>query len=185
MKASEADIFIIPGLDNSGPDHWQSRWEAKIKSARRVEQLDWANPEPESWVGQIIRDVEQAQRPAILVAHSLGVVAAVKAAHAITPGIIKGAFFVGLPNVECDDHVPQSLRSFAPIPDIKLAFPSILVASRTDPYCAYETAEKFGKSWGSTFVDAGESGHVNEKSGQGPWPEGLMTFASFLSKIPK
>ena len=184
MKASEADIFIIPGLDNSGPDHWQSRWEEKIKSARRIEQADWSNPQMETWVTTIIGEVEKATRPAILVAHSLGVVAAVKAAHAIAPGIVKGAFLVGLPNVESDDHVPGHIRHFAPIPTEPLPFPSILVASRTDPYCPYDTALEFGQKWGSQVIDAGESGHINDQSGQGPWPEGIMTFARFLSKLP-
>ncbi|MGO8657408.1 alpha/beta hydrolase, partial [Rhizobium ruizarguesonis] len=35
MKASDADILIIPGYTNSGPGHWQSRWEAKLSTARR------------------------------------------------------------------------------------------------------------------------------------------------------
>jgi predicted alpha/beta hydrolase family esterase len=183
MKASEADIFIIPGLDNSGPGHWQTRWEDKIKSARRIEQTDWSKPEPESWVSTIIQEVEKAKRPAVLVAHSLGVVAAVKAAHAIKPGIVKGAYLVGMPNVESDAHVPAALRSFAPIPDVKLPFPSILVASRTDPYCDYDFAATFGEKWGSLVVDSGESGHMNEQSGHGPWPEGLMTFAKFIAKL--
>ncbi|PLW78791.1 RBBP9/YdeN family alpha/beta hydrolase [Cohaesibacter celericrescens] len=183
MKASEADIFIIPGLDNSGPDHWQSRWEAKIRSARRIEQADWSNPQLESWVSTILRDVEAANRPAVLVAHSLGVVAAVKAAHAIKPGLVKGAFLVGLPNVESDEHVPELIRHFAPIPEHKLPFPSILVASRSDPYCAYDTAVHYGNKWGSTLVDAGETGHINDESGQGPWPEGLMTFANFMRDL--
>ena len=26
-------ILIVPGLDNSNPDHWQSRWEAKRETA--------------------------------------------------------------------------------------------------------------------------------------------------------
>ena len=38
MKAADADILIIPGYKNSGPDHWQSRWQAKLSTARRVEQ---------------------------------------------------------------------------------------------------------------------------------------------------
>lgn len=38
MKISEADILIIPGLHGSDSDHWQSRWEAKFSTGRRVEQ---------------------------------------------------------------------------------------------------------------------------------------------------
>ncbi|MWC39023.1 alpha/beta hydrolase, partial [Brucella abortus] len=26
MKVKDADILIIPGYTNSGPDHWQTRW---------------------------------------------------------------------------------------------------------------------------------------------------------------
>ena len=77
----------------------------------------------ESWVSRIIADVEQAKRPAVLVAHSLGVVATVKAAAAIAPGIVKGAFLVGMPNVESDEHVPEHIRHFAPIPEEPLALP--------------------------------------------------------------
>ena len=39
MKTSEADILIIPGWSSSGPDHWQTRWEKNLKTARRVEQV--------------------------------------------------------------------------------------------------------------------------------------------------
>jgi len=38
MKIRDADILIIPGYRNSEPDHWQSRWQAKMATARRVEQ---------------------------------------------------------------------------------------------------------------------------------------------------
>lgn len=133
MKASQADIFIIPGFDNSGPSHWQSRWEEKIKTARRIEQQDWQNPTEESWISTIIKEVETATRPAILVAHSLGVIATVKALHAIHPGTVKGAFLVGLPDVEREELEPAIMRSFAPIPATPLPCPAILVASHSDP----------------------------------------------------
>lgn len=44
MKAKDADILIVPGYGNSGPEHWQSRWQQRIPSARRVEQKEWAKP---------------------------------------------------------------------------------------------------------------------------------------------
>ncbi|MFB2608362.1 alpha/beta hydrolase, partial [Rhizobium phaseoli] len=37
--------------------------------------------------------------------------------------------------------------------------------------------------WGSFLVDAGEAGHINADSGHGPWPEGTMVFAQFLSRL--
>lgn len=109
-------------------------------------------------------------------------VAATHAAPAFRPGKVRGAFLVALPDVE-DNRVPAGAAPFAPIPRDPLPFPSILVASRTDPYCAYGRAEDFAYAWGSALVDAGDSGHLNTASGHGPWPEGLMRFAGFLKKL--
>ncbi|RVB59940.1 alpha/beta hydrolase, partial [Mesorhizobium sp. M7A.F.Ca.CA.002.04.1.1] len=44
MKVRDADILIVPGYTNSGPDHWQSRWQSKLSTARRVEQAEWSKP---------------------------------------------------------------------------------------------------------------------------------------------
>jgi undecaprenyl pyrophosphate synthase len=49
MKISETDILIIPGYTGSGPEHWQTRWEQKIATARRVEQQDWTKPDFMLW----------------------------------------------------------------------------------------------------------------------------------------
>jgi predicted alpha/beta hydrolase family esterase len=48
MKAADADILIVPGVNGSGPDHWQTRWERKLSTARRVEQADWDSPRPKN-----------------------------------------------------------------------------------------------------------------------------------------
>ena len=39
------------------------------------------------------------------------------------------------------------------------------------------------KAWNVELVDAGASGHLNDESGHGPWPEGLMRFAGFLKSL--
>ncbi|RZI94330.1 MAG: alpha/beta hydrolase, partial [Rubrivivax sp.] len=33
-------VLLLPGWQNSGPDHWQSRWE-RLHGDERVEQHDW------------------------------------------------------------------------------------------------------------------------------------------------
>ena len=119
----------------------------------------------------------------MLVAHSLGVAAAALAAPALSPGRVRGGFLVALPDVDLPDRVPPIVRPFAPLPRDPLPFPSVLVASRTDPYCAYERAEDMAYAWGSALVDAGDAGHLNTDSGHGPWPEGLMRFAGFLRAL--
>ena len=50
MKTSDVDIVIVPGWQDSGPEHWQSRWAKSLKTARRVVQDDWDNPNREASV---------------------------------------------------------------------------------------------------------------------------------------
>jgi predicted alpha/beta hydrolase family esterase len=183
MRTSECDILVIPGYDNSGPDHWQSRWERKLSTARRIEQTDWYSPRQAEWTGPIVMAVQHAERPVVLVAHSLGVAAAVLAAPLLKRGVVRGAFLVGPSDVERPNLIPNVKLDFAPLPREPLPFPSVLVASRNDPYCDYARAEDFADAWGSALVDAGDAGHLNTASGFGPWPEGLMRFAGFLKRL--
>ncbi|WP_230530769.1 RBBP9/YdeN family alpha/beta hydrolase [Microvirga roseola] len=183
MKTSDCDILIVPGYENSGPDHWQSRWERQLSSAWRVEQENWDAPDKDAWVERIAQDVKRARKPIVLVGHSLGVLAIAHAAPRLEPGKVQGAFLVGLPDAERPEFVPAIDRAFAPIPRDPLPFPSVLVASRTDPFCDYGKAEDIAYAWGSAFVDAGDAGHLNTASGYGPWPEGLMRFAGFLKRL--
>ncbi|HZH52455.1 MAG TPA: alpha/beta hydrolase [Microvirga sp.] len=183
MKTSDCEILIVPGYTNSGADHWQSRWERQLSTARRIEQESWDAPRKDAWIGRIVEDVAQARLPVVLVGHSLGVVAIAHAAPLLEPGKVHGAFLVGLPDVERPDFIPAIERDFAPIPRHPLPFPSVLVASRTDPHCDYDKAEDVAYSWGAAIVDAGDAGHINTDSGHGPWPEGLMRFAGFLKRL--
>ncbi len=182
MRSSDCDILIIPGLGNSGPDHWQSRWQAKLSTARRVEQAEWDNPRAADWAERIADAVAAARRPAILIAHSCGAAAVAHAARRFTPGKAAGAFLVAMPDVE-SDAVPGACRAFASLPSGPLPFPSVLAASRNDPFCGFQRAEAFALSWRSSLVDAGEAGHINTASGHGPWPEGLLRLAGFLRQL--
>lgn len=183
MKSSDCEILIVPGYTNSGPDHWQSRWERQLSTARRVEQASWDEPKRAEWVARIVAEVDRAERPVVLVAHSLGVPAVVHAAAQLKPGAVRGAFLVGLPDLDAPHPIAGLELDFGPLPREPLPFPSVLVASRTDPYCDYAKAEDIAYAWGSAIVDAGDSGHINTESGHGPWPEGLMRFAGFLKLL--
>ncbi len=182
MKTSEADILIVPGYTNSGPEHWQTRWQGKLASARRVEQAEWSKPVREDWIARMVEEANAATKPIVIVAHSLGVAAV---AHAVS-GIekkIAGAFLVAPPDVANPKIRPKHLMTFGPYPREPLPFPSMIVASRNDPFGSYEHAGDIANAWGSLLVDAGESGHINTESGHGPWPEGTMVFAQFLSRL--
>ena len=182
MKVSEADILIVPGYTNSGPDHWQTRWEQKLSTARRVEQAEWSKPVRDDWAARIAEEVNASTRPVVIIAHSLGVPSVLHAVpHFRKP--VAGAFFVAPPDVANPAIRPKHLMTFGPYPRDTLPFPSMTIASRNDHFGTYEHAEDMAKSWGSMLVDAGEAGHINAESGHGPWPEGTMVFAQFLSKL--
>lgn len=193
MRTSEVDILIVPGWSSSGPDHWQSRWERNLSTARRVEQNDWFNPDKDRWVGRLIEAVAAATRPPVLVAHSLGVAVVAHAAAKLPRGLVAGAFLVAPADVENAHDWPvtegytfnATHARFAPLPEDPLPFPSALVASASDPYCSLDRARQLAERWGSQLIEAGEAGHINVRSGHGPWPEGLLRFGWFLKQLRK
>lgn len=182
MKVKDVDILIVPGYTNSGPDHWQTRWETRLSTARRVEQAEWSKPVREDWVARVAAAVNEAERPVVIVAHSLGIPSVI---HAIPQfrKPVAGAFLVSPPDVTNSQIRPKHLMTFGPYPRDPLPFPSITVASRNDPFTSFEAAEDIAAAWGSVFIDAGGAGHINAESGHGPWPEGSMTFANFLTRL--
>ncbi len=182
MKVSETHILIVPGYTNSGPNHWQTRWERKLSTAHRVEQAEWSKPVREDWVARMIEEVNAAEKPVVIVAHSLGVATAIHALPHCTRQIA-GAFLVAPPDVANPKIRPKHLMTFGPYPRDPLPFPSIMVASRNDSFGSYEHAGDIANAWGSLLVDAGDAGHINTESGHGPWPEGSMVFAQFLSRL--
>lgn len=64
-------VLIVPGLNGSGPDHWQTLWEKQYGFAR-VEQREWENPNAAEWVQNLNAAIMAYPEPAVLVAHSLG-----------------------------------------------------------------------------------------------------------------
>ena len=183
MKSRDADILIVPGLGGSGPDHWQSRWQAKLQTARRVEQTDWDRPVKAAWVARLAESIAESERPVVVIAHSLGVIAAVEALAVCDPTRVSGAFLVAPPDADRLLEIPEVDPAFLPYPTTPLPCPAILVGSADDPYAALDATRVMAASWGARLVEAGAAGHLNAESGHGPWPDGLMTFAGFLSKL--
>ncbi|MGI6246707.1 MAG: RBBP9/YdeN family alpha/beta hydrolase [Pseudochelatococcus sp.] len=183
MRISQCDVLIVPGLAGSDEDHWQSRWEERLSSATRVEQADWHNPDREAWVENLVQAVAAATRPAVIVAHSLGTLAAAHAAPRFAAGKVIGGFLVAVPDAEQAADLPPQVGAFAPVPTAPLPFPALLVASRNDPFCTFARAQEIALDWGAQIVDAGEVGHLNAASGHGPWPEGLMRLGHFLGRL--
>lgn len=133
-------------------------------------------------MARMIEEVNAAEKPVVIVAHSLGVATAIHALPHCTRQIA-GAFLVAPPDVANPNIRPKHLMTFGPYPRDPLPFPSIMVASRNDSFGSYEHAGDIANAWGSLLVDAGDAGHINTESGHGPWPEGSMVFAQFLSRL--
>ncbi len=183
MKAADTDIIFVPGYLGSGSQHWQTRWVMHFKTGRWVNEADWNTPDRSAWTGALREIVFEATRPVVLVGHSMGVATIVHAAQSLDATRVRGAFLVAYADVTQNNWIPGAAEEFAPMPRDPLPFPSLLVASRTDPYCEFEVADDLGAAWGALLVDAGDAGHLNSESGYGPWPEGGMTFGKFLSRL--
>ena len=182
MKISEADILIAPGLGNSGPGHWQRRWGARMANARFIDQDDWDHPVLGDWIGRIHQEIMLATRPVVLIGHSLATAAIVHTAQRLADTKVRGAFLVSPPDFE-SSAIPKEALPFAKVPTNPLPFPSIVVASTSDPLVSLDRARGFAADWGSHFLPAGDAGHINTASGHGPWPEGLLMFAELMKRL--
>ena len=164
--------FIIPGLGNSGPEHWQTWMEQQGPNFRRIDQREWDAPSCPDWLDAIDQALEGRDlSQVVLVAHSLG--CSTVAHWAKRSGkVIKGALLVGPSDIEAPVYTFEA-KGFAPIPLERIPFPTIVVASTNDVWVSLERASFFAAHWGSELVNVGEAGHINAVSGYGPWPAGL------------
>lgn len=177
-------VLIVPGLNNSGPDHWQSRWERSRSDCQRVDLGLWDRPHRNTWVNKLNLAIREAGRPVVLVAHSLGCLAVAWWAALEQPGPdgpVVGALLVAPPDV---DFLPmdERLLTFAPTPAAPLPFPSILAASHDDPYMGFRAARRLARLWGSNFADAGKIGHINAQSDIGDWEFGQFLLEMLLRR---
>jgi len=169
--ARQPVVLTIPGLNNSGPGHWQTIWEETRGDCMRVDLGSWASPTRNSWVSRLDAAIREVDGPIVLAAHSLGCLAVAwwgALQNQAYGWPVTGALLVAPPDCERIE-TPETIGGFAPAPRMTLPFPTILVASRNDPYIFYERAHSLGKYWGSEIVDAGHSGHINAESGLGEW----------------
>jgi uncharacterized protein len=164
-------VLLLPGWLDSGPDHWQSRWQA-LHGDTRVVQSDWLWPKRGDWMTRLEEVLLDSGEPALLAAHSLGCqLVAAWAAHSKHASRVKGALLVAPPDIERED-MPPNLRPWRPIVRAGLPFAAIVVTSSDDPYCAADRSAQMARDWGAQHVDIGARGHINGESGLGEWPQG-------------
>ena len=176
MRVSDLELIFIPETGAVSPDHWIARWSAKLSTAQLVPTLD-----PLATPAALIAAVKLATRPSLLIGYSSGAIAAAIAAEALKGTDCRGAFLVAPPDDETLTMLDGGVWPQAP--RARLPWPSVLVASRTDPWSSHRQSLALASDWGADFVDAGEAGRIDADSGHGPWPDGLLKLGGFLKKL--
>ena len=177
--------LILPGLGDSGPDHWQSYWLNKFPNSIKLVQDNWDEPKLEDWLDRLNETLAGIQTPVILIAHSLAVSLVLHwdKRFGNAPNNIVGALLVSPTDVESEVHAPQEIFNFAPMPVHEISFPTIVVASKDDPFVDIERAVYFSNKWGAELVNIGKKGHINSESKLTHWKEGQDILESLVSKV--
>lgn len=171
------NYLIIPGLGNSGPEHWQSYFERSGKNFYRVEQKEWDSPTCEDWIQTIEQKLASFDPSSVvLIGHSLGCTTIAHWAKKY-PKSIKGALLVAPSDIE-SQHYSFPATGFSPIPLERLNFKTLVVASEDDEWVSLDRAKFFADSWGSEFINLGKAGHINIASGHTQWKKGLELLKS-------
>ncbi|WP_229074848.1 alpha/beta hydrolase [Actinoplanes sp. DH11] len=152
-------FLLVPGRGVPYPEHWSWQW------ARTLPGCAWAPepPGPPYLAGERVAALHAAltadDEPAVLIAHSAGCLTVAHWAARHT-GPVRAALLVTPPFV--GDEAPHD-----PLP-----MRSVVVASRTDPHATFAQATRMAADWGAQLYDAGPVGHLDSKTGFGPWPDG-------------
>jgi predicted alpha/beta hydrolase family esterase len=173
-------FVLLPGWQDSDAGHWQSLWQQRF-GWPRLQQDDWWWPRRGDWMMRLDEFVlADDERPAVLVAHSLGCqLVAAWASHSQHTGRVAAALLVALPDVARADMPPQ-LQAWAPVPTRPLPFPGTAVLSSDDPYCDAGRGLQMAAGWGCEVHTVGAAGHLNTASGLGDWPAGLALLNALL-----
>lgn len=166
------NYFTVPGLGNSGPEHWQTFFEKTDDDFQRINQVEWDAPKCEDWISTIDKTLSGHDlSTVVLIGHSLGCATIVHWAVKYQRQI-KGALLVAPSDVEAPYYTFPA-TGFSPIPLQRLKFSTIVVASADDVWVSLDRAKYFAEHWGSEFVNIGNAGHINVASGYTNWEEGL------------
>ena len=163
MSPMSTPLFIVPGLGDSGPTHWQSDLEQRRPGTLRLRDAPWKVPDLELWVAELAAQLSTAP-DVVLVAHSFGCLAASRLLQR-DAGRVRAALLVA-PADPCRFGIEGAFRARA------LDVPAVLVASENDPWCDAEVARRLALAWDAQHMSVGRAGHINVASGHGRWPLG-------------
>lgn len=171
-------FILLPGIYGSGETHWQSFWEREHRNMRRFQPTSWDKPDLGDWISALDRSVVNCEGPCILVAHSLACLLVAHWSQA-TRQKIAGAFLVSVPD-PASAAFPVDAAGFSKPPEKPFGFPSLIVASTTDPFGTIAYMRERAAQWGSDFAIAGPLGHINGASALQNWPQGRKMLDDFV-----
>ena len=177
---------IVPGINGSGPDHWQTLWQDGWgPRARRITPSSWDNPDLDDWCQALDQAAHRYRPPSgvVLVAHSLGCLAAACWLQRRQQPGIRGAFLVAPPDAAGPDFPATAAPTFSMLEAAPLPVPGLVVSSDDDPYCTARAAQCLAAQWQAGHVSIGLAGHINVASGLGTWQSGRALLRAFTAGI--
>jgi len=179
FKGDPVRLLVIPGLNDSGPAHWQTWLQGQYgQRALRVEQDDWAYPDLDRWARRV--ELALARHPRVrwvAVAHSFGCLALLR--HLAQGGEgVQAALLVAPAD-------PAKFGVAAKLPQSRLAVPSVLLASENDPWMRFESVCAWARVWGAPLLSLGDAGHINVDSGHGPLPPAKALVDQMIQRLER
>ncbi len=174
VRTSRPTCLVMADLGGPQTNDWQSHWQRRRDDCVRVDLGCWNDPIRNVWLGRIDQAIGQASGPVVVVAHGLSALTLVWWAALLGKSAARkvvGALLVAPPDPERSD-ADARLRGFGPLPTAMLPFPSILVASETDPRASIERSHAIAAEWVSDFVNVGDAGHLGAGAKLGRWQAG-------------
>ena len=171
----EHPVLIVPGLNNSDDNHWQTLWQNRLPSAQRIAVKNWHEADLDKWRNAIKKSLAGVDRPSVLIAHSFGALAAASIA-AEYPELIAAVLLVAPAD-------PDKFQIADRLPDRPLSVPVHLIASSNDPWMKDSKAAYWALLWGANFLRIKELGHINSHSDIGVWPQGLKQLELLVRRI--
>lgn len=172
-----ATVLFVPGLRDHVEDHWQTHAARAFPGSVTVAPLTEYRLLRSARVAALDAALRAIEGEVVIAAHSAGCLMvaqwalaptrSIRAALLATPADVGHPLPPGYPSYE-----DLSANGWLPIPRRPLPFPTLVVASRSDPLAEFDRVADMAHDWGAQLHDAGEVGHLNPPAGFGPWLDG-------------
>ncbi|WP_010631296.1 RBBP9/YdeN family alpha/beta hydrolase [Sporolactobacillus vineae] len=189
------DFLILHGFSGSTGGHWQEWLSQELEkrglSVRFPQFPDWNKPDKSTWLSllnKIMADIHDAGRLTV-VAHSLGCVLWLHYAAQAARKKVGKVLLVSPPAVhpvpdslnfffpetsEAKDQAERAIAGFYPFPSdtgslSAAAEKTAIITSTTDPFMPGDSILDY-RAYKVPVVLLPAMGHINVRSGYGPWP---------------